>query len=448
MSKLLEKGLPANLDAERFVLGSILLDDSLFVQVAGAIQSGDFILEKHRVLFNRMGGLYERGERIDRVTVYNELVKNREADACDGLSYLISLDDGLPRIANVDAYVRIVRENADLRRVIFLCERTKDRALLGQEDASALKASLLAEMLESGERGGDAQTVRQVIEEENGMEGFFDRSAAGGLETGFSDLDRRTNGLRAGDLFVLAGRPSQGKTALALNIAANVARGGKHVAIFSLESRKQSVIDRLLAANARVNLQRIRKGDLDQEARGDINACIHPLLETVHICDTFAVNVMDIHAQCRRIKARTGLALVVVDYLQLVAAREGGHRSRNDEVAVISRALKLMAGDLSIPVIVLSQLSRACEARQEGGHRPQLSDLRDSGSIEQDADLVGFIYRPEVYFPDKPEYRHKAELILAKQRDGEIGRIHLRFSKEIVRFDPATDARDGEKPRD
>ncbi len=451
---ILDKGLPVNLDAERFVLGSILLDDSLFVQVAGTVQTEDFALEKHRILFNRMGELHERGERIDRVTVYNELLKHNEAEACDGLSYLISLDDGLPRIANVDAYVRIVREKSTLRRIIFTSQKLIDRCLLGQEEPDEILAGAEESLLRISDLGARNVLVnpRQIIDQyEGGLNALLDPSTRlNGLTTGFPKLDEMTGGLHGGELFILAARPSMGKTALALNIAQHIAtqKEPRPVAVFSLEMTKESLLTRMLCAAARVDGQKFRAGFLNREERARLSSAATAISAApLFIDDTSGANLMDIHAKLRRLKAEQhGLGMVVIDYLQLMSGR-GRFENRNQEISTLSRGLKLLAKELDVPMMVLSQLSRAPEIRQEGDHRPQLSDLRDSGAIEQDADLVAFIFRPEVYKPERQDLRGQAELILAKQRNGPTGTIKLVFLKHCTRFENRTsDLSDDEAP--
>jgi replicative DNA helicase len=450
----LEKGLPVNLDAERFVLGSILLDDSLFVQVAGTLQPEDFALEKHRRIFLRMAALQDRGERIDRVTVFNELLKHNEAETCDGLSYLISLDDGLPRISNIDAYVRIVRDKSMLRRIIFTSQKLIDRCLLAEEDADEVLAGAEESLLRLGDDRVRASlaTPAQIIEEyEGGINTLLDPSKRlKGLSTGFIKLDELTGGLHGGELFVLAARPSMGKTALALNIAQHVTTGKdpKTVAVFSLEMSKESLLTRMLCAAARVDGQKFRVGYLSQEERRRLVTAASALSAApLYIDDTSGANLMDIHAKLRRLKAEHGLGMVVIDYLQLMSS-PGRNENRNQEISKLSRGMKLLAKELDVPMLVLSQLSRAVETRQEGDHRPQLSDLRDSGAIEQDADLVGFIFRPEMYArseQQRQDLRGQTELILAKQRNGPTGMVKLLFLKHCARFENTTSDAFGEE---
>jgi len=435
----IEKRLPTNEDAERFVLGSILLDHSLFVQCAGTLEADDFSLEKHRRIFRRMGELHERGENIDRITVANELMKFGELEACDGLSYLVSLDDGLPQIPNVDSYVRIVKDKALLRRSIFASQHMMQRCLMDEEDPEQILAGAEETLLKLGEARvkSGLLTPGQILEDyEGGINAFLDPSKRiKGISTGFAKLDEMTGGLHGGDLCILAGRPSMGKTALALNMAQHVAlKLHQTVAIFSLEMSKESLLTRMLCAAARVDSQRFRAGYLTPEERRKLSHGLHELAEApLYIDDTAGAHLMDMHAKLRRLQAERKVGLVIVDYLQLMTGR-GRFENRNQEVSALSRGMKMLAKELNVPMLVLSQLSRAVETRQ-GDHRPQLSDLRESGSIEQDADLVGFIFREEVYHRDREDLRGLAELIVAKQRNGPVGTVNLVFLHAQTKFE-------------
>jgi len=440
VSNTLDKGLPTNLDAERFVLGSIMLDDNLYIQAAGTLESDDFSLEKHRRIFKRMGDLHERGEKIDRITVANELIRFNELEACDGLSYLVSLDDGLPQIPNLDAYIRIVRDKATLRRIIFASQHLMNRCLMGEEEPEEILAGAEETLLKLGEqrvKTGLLDPQRILSAYEGGINAFLDPSKRiKGISTGFLKFDEFTGGLHSGDLFILAARPSMGKTAMALNIAQHVALKLKQtVAVFSLEMSKESLLTRMLCSAARVDSQKFRQGYLNPEDRRKLNHALHELIEApLYIDDSPGLHLMDMHAKLRRLQQERGkLGLVIVDYLQLMTGR-GRFENRNQEVSALSRGMKLMAKELSVPMIVLSQLNRAVETRQ-GDHRPQLSDLRESGSIEQDADLVGFIFREEVYNRDREDLRGLAELILAKQRNGPVGTVNLVFLNSQTKFE-------------
>jgi replicative DNA helicase len=433
------KNLPTNVDAERFVLGSILLDDNFYIQAAGTLEVGDFSLQKHRLIFKRMADLYGRGERVDRVMVATELMKFNELEACDGLSYLISLDEGLPHIPNIDSYVRVVKDNAVLRKIIFASQDMIDRCMLAEDQPDVILAGAEETLLKLGEAQVKAGLLNagQILQSyEGGIEAFLDPSKrVKGISTGFTKLDEMTGGMHAGDLFILAARPSMGKTALALNIAQHVALKHQHtVAIFSLEMSKESLLTRMVCATARVDSQSFRAGYLPAEDRRKLNQALHQLVEApLFIDDSAGLHLMEMHAKLRRLKAEHKLGLVIVDYLQLMG---GGQRfeNRNQEVSALSRGMKLLAKELGVPIILLSQLNRAVETRQ-GDHRPQLSDLRDSGSIEQDADVVAFIFREEVYNKDREDLRGLAELIVAKQRNGPVGTVHLVFQHKHTKFD-------------
>ena len=445
----LERGLPVNLDAERFVLGSILMDDALFVQVAGTLQPDDFSLEKHRRIFNRMAELQDRGEKIDRITLANELMKHNQLESCDGLTYLVSLDDGLPHISNLDSYARIVKDKATLRRIIFASQKLIDRCMMGEEEPEEILAGAEESLLNLSQYRGNAGllTPEEVIEEQGGVNTFLDPARRlKGLSTGYVKLDEMTGGLRGGDLIILAARPAMGKTALALNIAQHVAMG-RHkqtVAVFSLEMSKESLLIRLLCTAARVDGQRFRAGFLNAEERRRLQAAANQLVEApLFLDDTAAANLMDMHAKLRRLKAEHGLGLVVLDYLQLMSGR-GKSENRNQEISALTRGLKMLAKELNVPMMVLSQLSRAPEVRQ-GDRRPQLSDLRDSGSIEQDADTVLFIFREEIYKPEREDLKGLAELLIAKQRNGPTGLMNLVFLKQFTKFENRTSDLGGEE---
>ena len=440
-----EKGLPASLDTERFILGTILLNDTYYLQTAGALEPGDFALEKHRRIFARMKDLYEKGERIDRVTLADELIKQGQLESVDGLAYLVSLDDGLPEISNVDSYIRIVKDKATLRKLIFQSQKIIDRCLIGEEDPDQILASAEESMLKLGESRANDQliTADQVLEGfPGGIGAFLDPSQRiRGLSTGFTKFDEMTGGLNGGELIILAARPAMGKTALAMNIAQHVAthpQMKKPVAVFSLEMSSSSLLTRLLCAGARVDQHKFRAGYLNADERRKLQVTLANITESpLFLDDTAGVNLMDVHAKLRRMKSQHGLSLVVIDYLQLMSSR-GRSENRNQEVSAISRGLKLLAKELDVPFLVLSQLSRAAETRP-GDHTPQLSDLRDSGSIEQDADIVAFMYREEVYKRDREDLKGLAEVIIAKQRNGPIGKVPLRFLGAYTRFENRVD---------
>jgi replicative DNA helicase len=436
----LEKGLPSNVEAERLILGSVLLNADRFIEIAGLISHEDFSLEKHRRIFTRMFELHERGEKIDRITVAEELMRHNELESVDGLGYLVSLDDGMPHIANLESYVKIVRDKATLRRIVHASQHLMNRALMAEEEPGEILAGAGEALLKLGEARQERglMTPLEVIQNyQGGLNAFLDPSRRiKGISTGFTKLDEMTGGLHSGELIILAARPSMGKTALALNIAWHVAtRLFQPVAIFSLEMSQESLLTRMLCAAARVDSQRFRTGYLNEKERQLLRAAANQMVEApLHIDDTAGVNLMDMHSKLRRLKqSGQKLGLVVVDYLQLMSSK-GRSENRNQEVSQMSRGLKLLSKELDCPFLVLSQLSRATETRV-GDHRPQLSDLRESGSIEQDADLVGFIFREEVYKRDREDLHGVAELILAKQRNGPIGTVPMVFLHAQTRFE-------------
>src|ERR1700734_2600165 len=323
-----EKGLPTNVDAERFVLGSILLDESFYIQAAGTLEADDFSLEKHRRIFRRMGELQDRGEKIDRVTVANELMKFNELEACDGLSYLVSLDDGLPQIPNLDSYLRIVKDKSILRLIIHASQHMMNRCLMAEEDPSAILAGAEETLLKLGEARVKTGLLgaQQILESyDGGINAFLDPSKRlKGISTGFTKLDEMTGGLHGGDLFILAARPSMGKTALALNICWHVAaRLFQPVAIFSLEMSQESLLTRMLCAAARVDSQRFRAGYLNEQERQKLRGAANQMVEApLYIDDTAGINLLDMHAKLPRLQQQgQKLGLVGVDYLQLMRIR-------------------------------------------------------------------------------------------------------------------------------
>lgn len=436
-----QKGLPANPEAERFVLGAILMDDTAFVSVAGGLDADDFSLESHRRIFTRMLDLSTRAEKVDRVTLANELMRYNQLESVGGLTYLISLDDGLPQIYNLDSYIRIVKEKSLLRRMILAAQSTIDKCLIGEESADQILATTEEALLKLGEAQSTTTLVspRQVIETfEGGINAFLDPSKRiKGTTTGYLKLDELTGGFRPGELIILAARPAMGKTALALNIGQHVTmnpRGSRAVAVFSLEMSNESLLTRMICAQARVDQTKFREGYLNADERRRLQMGTAEIVEApMFIDDSAGSNLMDIHAKLRRLKADQDLGLVIVDYLQLMTVR-GKSENRTQEISTLSRGLKLLSKELKVPFLVLSQLSRAPEQRP-GDHRPQLSDLRESGSIEQDADMVMFVFREEYYKRDDESLRGKAEIILAKQRNGPTGTAKLAFLHQYTKFE-------------
>lgn len=439
----LEKGLPTNIEAEKFVLGSVLLDDTLFAQVAGALDADDFAIEKHRRMFARMADLSERGERIEYLTLINELEKHGQLESVDGISYISSLNEGLPRLTSIDSYIKIVKDKSLLRQLIFTSRTVISSCIDESREVDEILAEAESAVMKVGDRQLQTglENPRRTIENyPGGMQTFLDPSRRPqGLAGPFHQFEEMTTGMHGGQLIVIAGRPAMGKTSLALNIASHVAMerpdaAGKSVAIFSLEMSKESLLTRVLCSEARVDQHRFRGGYLNQEERQRLSRSLNRLVESKLFFDDSAdTNIMEISAKCRRLRSEHGLALVVVDYLQLLGSK-GRVENRVQEISAFSRGLKLLAKDLDVPILALSQLSRAPETRQ-GDHRPLLSDLRDSGSIEQDADIVCFIFREEVYKPDREDIQGVAELIISKQRNGPTGKVKLAFLNKFAKFE-------------
>ncbi len=441
--------LPWDEQAERAVLGAVLLDPESALDPALELLRGeDFYRPAHRLIFDAFVALASENAAIDPVTVRSRLEQQGELEKAGGDAYLASLVDGLPRAGNVAAWAEIVRDHALRREVLRAAEEVREAARAAAIPAAELldrAEKRLFELSQSGRRGG-FRSIQEI-----GMEGLATleelsdrRELVTGLPTGYVRLDRMTSGFQRGDLVILAARPSMGKTALALNIAQNVAIG-KHagVGIFSLEMSAEQLFFRLVAGLGRVDSRKLRTGRLNAEEWERVTHAVDALVSSpIFIDDTPGLTPMEVRSKARRLKAEHDIGLLVLDYLQLMRPEQKSD-SRQQEVSEISRAMKAVAKELGIPVLCLSQLSRAPDQRT-GDHRPQLSDLRDSGSIEQDADVVLFIYRPEVYEKDpqkvaEKDLEGKAEVIVAKQRNGPIGAVPLYFVKEFTRFENRED---------
>ena len=432
-----DRVLPHNAEAERTVLGSVLVDNAAFNSAAEVLTRDDFYREAHRRIFDAMAALSERSQSIDLVTLKEELGRASALEAAGGAAYLASLVDGLPRIVNVDQWSRIIKEKAVLRNLIHASNRIVQSCYAAEDDASVILDRAEKSIFDIAERRirqgfvaikeivkGSFRTIDQLSQS---------KDVVTGLPTGFVDLDEKTSGLQKGDLIIVAARPAMGKTSLCLNIAQNASqRTGETVGVLSLEMSKEQLVLRMLCADARVDAHRLRTGNLGEKdwarlakAYADLSA------SKIFIDDSATLTPLEMRAKCRRLKAEHGLGLVIVDYLQLVTGA-GRIENRQQEIASISRSLKGLAKELECPVMALSQLSRAPEARTE--KRPQLSDLRESGAIEQDADVVMFIYREEEY-KATDENRGIAEIIIGKQRNGPTGTVRLAFIKEFTRFE-------------
>jgi replicative DNA helicase len=436
----LERPLPQNLDAERSILGAILLDNHALNAAIENLKPEDFFLEQHRRVFNQMIALGESQQAIDLITLTESLHRVGELESSGGAPYLASLADGMPRVTNVEHYARIVREKALLRNLIHATHNIQQRALEGEDGADTIldnaESSIFA-LAEDRVKAGLIPVKDIVRDNFERLERIFrEGKSITGVSTGYVELDRLLSGLQASELLILAARPSQGKTALALNLAENISiRAGMPVAFFSLEMSKESLLQRLVASVAQIDGHKFRTGHLSREDWRRMTEALGTISSApLWIDDAGSTSVLEIGAKARRLKRDKGLKLLVVDYLQLITAR-GRFNSRQEEVASISRGLKGLAKELQIPVLVLSQLTRAPEREERG---PQLSDLRESGAIEQDADVVMFIYRPHWAKMDaSPEERDQAEIQVAKQRNGPTDKVRFVFRSRLTRFEEA-----------
>jgi replicative DNA helicase len=443
----LERPLPHNLEAERSILGAVLLDNHALNAAVQVLRPEDFFLQQHRHIFERMVHLGEKqamldGQGIDLITLMEDLTRTGELEAAGGVAYLSQLADGLPRVTNVDHYARIVKEKAILRSLIHSASAIQEQALAAGDDADVIldrAESTIFQLAEDRVKAGLIGVKDLVKDGFERLEKIFSEGRRiTGLATGYSGLDNETAGLQPSELIILAARPSMGKTALALNIAENVAmRQREPVAVFSLEMSKESLLLRLLASHARVDAHKFRTGHMNRDDWNKVTASLKELGDApIWIDDSASSTVLEMGAKARRLKRDRGLSLVVVDYIQLVVpSTNRRNANRQEEVSSISRSLKALAKELKVPVVVLSQLTRAPEREDR---KPQLSDLRESGAIEQDADVVMFINRPNFYKTDIPEEeRAKAELIIAKQRNGPTGSLNFVFLSRHTRFEEA-----------
>jgi replicative DNA helicase len=441
--------LPANIEAEKTILGAILLDNAAHSEAAEKLVPDDFSLDSHRRIFLRMSELMDAQRAVDIVTLSNELDRTKEIESIGGRAYLASLTEGLPRRPVIEEYIRIVKDKSLLRRLMAICSQAIARAADQGESAIGVLDETEGKLLEVSQQGlaYGFQSLDQIVRNSFGtIDNLYKESRdVTGLATGFIELDRMTSGLQRGELIIIAARPSMGKTALAINIAQFAAvNSNATVAVFSLEMSKESLLRRMLASQAWVDQRKLQTGFLGREDHDKLQNALGQLVEAnLFIDDTAGISLAEMRAKARRLKQNSrGLDLIVVDYLQLMSATvpssgKKNYENRTQEVSAISRGLKAVAKELNVPVIALSQLSRASERRGDD-KRPMLSDLRESGSIEQDADVVAFIHR-ESYYNRSEEMseseRAKSEIIVAKQRNGPTDTVFLNFISKFTRFD-------------
>lgn len=436
MSELFADRLPPhNHEAEQAVLGAILIEPSVLVSVNEKLKAEDFYRQGHQRLFQVMNDLTEKGQPVDLVTLTSELQNRNCLDEVGGVTYLNELAESVPTAANVEYYAKIVEEKSLLRKLIHTATQIAMSSYTSSEEVTEIVDEAEKRILEISQHRirGEFVSIRDVlVETYEQIEALhLNKSGIRGTPSGFVDLDRMTSGFQKSDLIIIAARPSMGKTAFALNVAQNVAiRTGETVAIFNLEMSAPQLVMRMIAAEGNIDAQAFRTGNLKEEDWEKLTMAISTLSESpIFIDDTPGITVYDIRAKLRRLQAEHGLGLVIIDYLQLISGVKGD--SRQQEISEISRSLKLLARELNVPVISLSQLSRAVEQRQD--KRPMLSDLRESGSIEQDADIVAFLYRDD-YYHEESEKKNIAEVIIGKQRNGPVGKVELLFLKNYNKF--------------
>jgi replicative DNA helicase len=433
--------MPANIEAERSILGAILLDNHAYNDAAEHLKPEDFSIDAHRRLYSRMMDLAESSRPIDIITLVEELERKKELQAIGDVGYVSSLLDGVPDRPSIEHYVKIVRDKAILRGLIHISNAAIAKASEQADSADEILNDAEAAVFQLSEKriGKGFQGFQEIVRNSFGsVDALLKRGQRiTGLETHYTVLDEMTTGLQKSELVILAARPSMGKTSLAINIAENAAiLDNKVVGIFSLEMSSEALVQRLLCSRSRVDSHRFRTGSFWQDDMRKVSRAADELGQApIFIDDTPGISLSEMRAKARRLKQSEGrLDLLVVDYLQLMSGGSKRFENRTQEVSAISRGLKALAKELEVPVLALSQLSRAPESRG-GDHRPQLSDLRESGSIEQDADVVIFIFREEIYKQDDPDLKGKAEIIISKQRNGPIGKFELAFLGISTRFD-------------
>jgi replicative DNA helicase len=437
---------PQAVDAEAMVLGAMLLDPEAIPRALELLSDDSFYVAAHRKVFQAISRLFEKNTQADIVTVGEELRRNKDLDSIGGTAFLTTLVENVLSTSHVEEHCRLVADKAIQRKLINVAAQIVEAGFDGAESSDQLldrAEQLIFGIKEQRLRRGFMpirDMLRSTLKQVEQLHVQGGRLITG-VETGFHDLDERTSGFQPGDLVIIAGRPSMGKTALALNIAVNMARKSANqqaVGMFSLEMAREVLIQRMICSEARVSLHRLRTGKLSRQDLVSLPLRLGALWEApIFVDDSAGLTVLEIRAKARRLKSETNLGLILVDYLQLIEPpqRFRGDDSRQQEVTVISRSLKAMAKELNVPVVALSQLSRAPERREPKHPRPQLADLRESGALEQDADLVLMLYRDEFYNPESSEKKGQAEVIITKQRNGPVGSFDLKFFGEYMRFD-------------
>lgn len=435
---MLDRIPPQNIEAEQAVLGAMLIEREAISKVAELLRPEDCYREAHRLIYNAMLELFNKNDAVDMVTVIEFLRKEDKLEAAGGISYITSLANSVPTAANVLYHARIVEEKALLRQLINAATNIATSGYEGSEEVSSILDTAEKSILSVSSRrlGGEFTPIKSIIFDAfTKIEQLYaSKGSITGLSTGFKDLDRLTSGLQPSDLILIAARPSMGKTAFVLNIAQHIGiKEKKAVAFFSLEMSKEQLVQRMLCAESTIDSQRLRIGELEPNDWTKLVAGADRLSSApIFIDDTSGITVMEMRSKARRLKIEYDLQLIIIDYLQLMqGSSKKGSENRQQEISEISRSLKGLAREIGVPVIALSQLSRSVESRQV--KKPMLSDLRESGSLEQDADIVAFLYRDDYYNPDS-EQKNITEVIIAKHRNGPVDTIQLFFHKQFTKF--------------
>lgn len=427
--------MPQNVEAEQSVIGSMLIDKNAIAQAAEVLSSEDFYKDAHKTIFKAIRDLYNKDIPVDMITLVDYLKSNDMLEKAGGVTYIMEISTSVPSTANLSSYIKIVEDKSTLRRLIRGSTEIIENSYNKQDDVESVIDLAEKNIFNISEKRSTSDFEPMSIVLERGFleieKIFNNKGQVNGVASGFKDLDAKTSGFQSGDMVLIAARPSMGKTTFCLNIAQNSAiRHGRKVAIFSLEMSKEQLAYKLLCAEANVDMVKLRNGDLDDRDWENIARASGPLASAgIYIDDTAGISVMEMRSKCRRLKIEHGIDLIIIDYLQLMSGSNSDNRQQ--EVSEISRSIKALAKEMKCPVIALSQLSRAPEQRAD--HRPMLSDLRESGSIEQDADIVMFLYR-EYYYSKEKEDENIAECILAKHRNGEVGTVNLAWIGKYSKF--------------
>ena len=429
------RSLPYNLEAEQSVIGSMLIDKTAILRVVEVLKGDDFYRDSHKVIFNAIFDLYQKDTPIDMITLLEHLRSAEKLEASGGITYISEISNSVPSTANLSSYIKIVDDKSTLRKLIRASTEIMENCYNKQDNVEEVMDIAQQKVFNIAEKknSGDFEPMNTVLER-----GFLEierifnnKGETTGISSGFPELDEKTAGFQKGDMILIAARPSMGKTTFALNLAEYAAlREGKSIALFSLEMSKEQLAYKLLCSEANVDMTKLRNGNLEDKDWENIAKASGPLAAAkIYIDDTAGTSVMEMRSKCRKLKMEHGIDMIVIDYLQLMSG--SNTESRQQEVSEISRSIKALAKEMQCPVIALSQLSRAPEQRTD--HCPMLSDLRESGSIEQDADLVMFLYRDE-YYDEETEDKNVAELIISKQRNGPVGTIKLAWIGQFSKF--------------